>query len=130
MLKFRTYWWSLGVALIALITALSLLPIRGPDIGIDNGDKLNHAFAYIVLMLYFGQLVGGGWRRRLLVVSALLGYGILIECLQALLPPRTAELADLAANLTGMAIGWLLLGSALGRILTAIEIRVIGKPSL
>lgn len=130
MIRFRTFWWSMGIALVALITALSLLPIRGPDLAIDNGDKLNHAFAYIVLMLYFGQLVGGGWRRRLWVLSALLGYGILIECLQALLPFRTAELADLAANVTGMAIGWLLLGSALGRILTAIEIRVIGKPSL
>lgn len=117
-------WWSLGFALLALITALSLLPIRGPDLDLPNSDKLNHALAYSVLMLYFGQLVGGGWRRRLGVAGGLFAYGIAIELLQSQLPPRTAELADLAANLSGMMIGALLLQTALGRLLLAIEQRL------
>lgn len=114
-------WWSLGFALLALVTALSLLPIRGPDLDLPNSDKLHHAFAYSVLMLYFGQLVGGGWRRRLGVVGGLLAYGITIELLQSQLPPRTAELADLAANLGGMGLGALLLQTRLGRLLLAVE---------
>jgi VanZ family protein len=123
-------WWSLGFALLALITALSLLPIRGPDLDLPNSDKLNHALAYSVLMLYFGQLVGGGWRRRLAVAAGLLAYGIAIELLQSQLPPRTAELADLAANIGGMAIGALLLRTALGRLLLTIEGRLPGRTRL
>ncbi len=123
-------WWSLGFALLALITALSLLPIRGPDLDLPNSDKLHHAFAYSVLMLYFGQLVGGNWQRRLAVAGGLLAYGIMIELLQSQLPPRTAELADLAANIGGMAIGALLLQTALGRLLLTIEGRLPGRTRL
>ena len=129
-MKMRTLWWSLGFLLIALITALSLLPIRGPDLDIPSGDKLNHALAYIVLTLYFGQLVGTAVRRRLLVIAALIAYGVTIELLQSMLPPRTAELADLGANLVGMAIGWGLLGSPLGRVLIRIESRLTRGSSL
>lgn len=124
MPRLRTLWWSLGFALLALVTALSLLPIRGPDYDLPNSDKLNHALAYVVLMLYFGQLVGTAVRPRVVVTGALISFGIAIELLQSMLPPRTAELADLAANLTGMAIGWLLLPTALGRTLSAIEQRL------
>lgn len=121
----RTLWWSLGIILLAAITALSLLPIRGPDMDLPNSDKLNHVFAYVVLMLYFGQLVGGGIRRRLGVVAALIGYGALIEGLQSVMPPRSAEWADLAADVVGIGIGWLLLRSALGRALVEIDRRLI-----
>jgi VanZ family protein len=117
----RTLWWSLGGALLALITALSLLPIRGPDLDLPNSDKLNHAIAYLVLMLYFGQLVGAQRRSRATVAAALIGYGIAIELLQALLPLRVAELADLAANAAGIALGLLLLRTPIGGALVAIE---------
>ncbi len=124
MPKRLSLWWSLGICLLALITALSLLPLRGPQIDLPNSDKLNHAFAYVVLMLYFGQLVGNHLRRRLWVAVALIGYGAAIECLQSVMPPRTAEWADLAADLVGIAIGWLLLRSVLGLTLVVIEERL------
>ena len=130
MPKLRTLWWSLGFCLLALITALSLLPLRGPQIDLPSSDKLNHALAYIVLMLYFGQLVGNQPRRRLWVATALIGYGAAIECLQSVMPPRTAEWADLAADLVGIAIGWLLLRSALGRTLVSFERRFARSPTL
>jgi len=121
MPKLLTLWWSLGACLLALITALSLLPLSGPQIDLPNSDKLNHLIAYVVLMLYFWQLVGNQPRRRLWVAAALIGYGAAIECLQSVMPPRTDEWADLAADLVGIAIGWLLLRSALGRLLAGIE---------
>ena len=130
MPKLLPLWWSLGICLLALITALSLLPLRGPQIDLPSSDKLNHAFAYIVLMLYFGQLVGNDLRRRLWVVVALIGYGALIECLQSVMPPRSAEWADLAADLVGIAIGWLLLRSPLGRTLVAFEQRLARSGTL
>lgn len=119
MLAHRPLWWTLGVLLLALIAALSLLPLRGPDLGVPVSDKFNHALAYTVLMLYFGQLA----RRRLAVVAGLLAYGVAIEALQSLLPPRSAEFADLVANCVGMGLGALLLRGAPGRSLAAIEAR-------
>lgn len=116
----RILWWTLGALLLAGIAALSLLPIRGPDIDLPNSDKFNHALAYMVLMWYFGQLA----RCRLAVAGGLLAYGMSIELLQSMLPPRSAELADLVANLVGMLIGSLLLRTAGGRTLLAIEARL------
>lgn len=123
MPKLLKLWWSLGVCLVALITALSLLPMGGPSLDIPSSDKINHAFAYVVMMLYFGQLVGDDLRRRLWVVALLIVYGAAIECLQSLTPARTAEWADLGADLVGIAIGWLLLRTVLGQTLVVIEER-------
>lgn len=120
MLAHRPLWWTLGALLLAAIAALSLLPLRGPELGIPASDKLHHALAYTLLMLYFGQLA----QSRLRVVTGLFGYGIAIELLQSQLPPRSAELADLAANAAGIGIGALLLRTALGRSLTAVERRL------
>lgn len=121
MPKYRTLWWSIGILLLVAITLLSLLPIGGPDIDLPNSDKLNHMFAYVVLMLYFGQLVGSEGHRRLWLAVALFGYGAAIEGVQSLTPQRSAEWADLAADVIGIGIGWLLLRSALGRLLASIE---------
>lgn len=125
MLALRPLWWTLGVLLLGAIAALSLLPLRGPDLGLPVSDKLNHALAYTVLMLYFGQLA----RRRLAVVAGLLAYGIAIEGLQSLLPPRSAEFADLLANCVGMGLGALLLRGPPGRALAAIEARFGARSS-
>lgn len=123
MPKLRPLWWSLGIVLLLAIAALSLLSIRGPDLHLPNSDKLNHALAYCVLTVYFGQLVGTEWRRRAVVVGSLIGYGIAIELLQALTPTRVAEVADLVANAAGIGLGLLLLRTPLSRLLIAIERR-------
>ncbi len=122
----RRLWWSLGIALLLVITALSLMPLGGPVIDLPSSDKLLHAFAYVVLTLYFGELIGGGMRGLGRVVVGLLAYGVAIELLQMLSPPRSAELADLVANLAGMLIGALLLGTPLGRGLRMFE-RLLGR---
>ncbi len=125
-LRLHRLWWVLGGLLLLSIAALSLLPIRGPDLGLPQGDKWHHAFAYLVLTLYFGQLVATGWRTRFVLVLGLLGYGIAIELAQSFTPARQAELADLAANALGIAIGLVLLSSPLGRALAAIDARLSG----
>ncbi|GMU44309.1 MAG: hypothetical protein AMXMBFR25_22950 [Lysobacterales bacterium] len=109
-----------------MIAALSLLPVRGPDLHLPNADKLHHALAYAVLMLYFGQLT----RRRALIAAALIGYGIAIELLQSQMPSRSAELVDLLANLVGMGFGALLLRSPAGRWLNAVDARLVGRRKL
>ena len=83
---------------------LSLMPIeiRVPSTG---WDKTNHLSAFSTLALL------GLWRfpgRVKTVLSGLLGYGALIECLQALTPYRFAEWLDLLADALGLALGWVL----------------------
>lgn len=105
--------WAFGVLLLAAIAALSLLPLSGPTLDVPNADKLHHALAYVCMTLYFGQLT-----TVPRMFGLLLGYGIGIELLQAQMPPRQAELADLLANLVGIGIGVALLRTRLGNALT------------
>ena len=114
------------MALLGLISILSLMPLNGPVIDLPSSDKLLHAFAYVVLTLYFGELVGGGSRGLVRVCCGLLAFGIGIELLQSMAPPRSAELADLVANMAGMLIGALLLRSPFGRVLALVE-RMLGR---
>lgn len=125
-LRLQRLWWVLGGLLLLSIAALSLLPIAGPDLGLPQGDKGQHALAYLVLTLYFGQILGADWHSRFGLVLGLFGYGMAIELAQSFTPARQAELADLAANALGMAMGLLLLASPLGRALAAIDERLSG----
>jgi|CXWL01.1.fsa_nt_gi VanZ family protein len=124
--RLRALWWTLGFVLLTVISVLSLMPLNGPVIDLPSSDKLLHALAYSVLTVYFGALVGTRGAALAKVIAGLIAYGIAIELAQSMLPPRSAELADLAANLTGMAIGALLLRTRLGRVLWGIE-RVVGR---
>lgn len=119
-------WRTLGGLLLLVVAALSLLPISGPDLHVPQGDKWNHLLAYGVLTLYFGQLVEAHGRARFVLVLGLLGYGIAIELAQSFTAARHAELADLAANALGIALGLLLLASPLGRSLSVIDARISG----
>jgi VanZ family protein len=125
MLAHTRLWWTLGIALIALITLLSLLPLRGPPMHLPNGDKLNHLLAYVLLTTWFGQLLPASVRARAGLLLALVAYGASIEGLQSLTGYRSAEWADMAANITGMVLGLGLLRTRLGHTLRAIETRFL-----
>lgn len=112
----RTGWWGLGMGLIVLITVLSLMPMGPPPVQIPNGDKLNHALAYITLTWWFGQLHSRRLRARIGLVLALLGYGVGIELAQSLTSYRSADAADLVANAVGIALGLLVLRTPAGRL--------------
>lgn len=125
-LRWRRLWWTLGVLLLLVISVLSLMPLDGPVLDLPSSDKLLHAIAYVVLTLYFGQLAGPRGVGLARVLAGLLAYGIAIELLQSISPPRGAELGDLVANLCGMALGALLLRTPLGALLGAVE-RVVER---
>ena len=122
------FWWTLGGLLLALISVLSLIPLQGPQLGIENADKLNHAFAYVLLTTLFGQLTHPDWRGRARLLGALLAYGICIEGLQSLTRYRSAEWHDLLANLCGMLVGVLLLGTRARGSLRALERCIVRGP--
>lgn len=96
----RTCRWLFAVCVTAIL-ALSLLP-PGTPMPKTGWDKVDHVFAFATLaLLGMGAFPG----RLRLLLPALLAFGVLIECLQALTPHRQASGVDILADAIGIAIG-------------------------
>ncbi|MBD3610763.1 MAG: VanZ family protein [Gammaproteobacteria bacterium] len=121
-LKYYSLWWWLGWLFVAVIIVLSLMPAPPAVPGLS--DKVEHAFAYALLMSWFGQL-------GKLSVKWIIGWasmGVAIEIMQGLSGYRYFDYYDMVANSTGVLIGWLLLKSHKLQYLFFIEHLVsIGK---
>ena len=99
-------WWKAGGYLLILtVIVLSLVP-HGPEIDIEQGDKLGHFMAYGSLMFWFSQLEVS--RKRLLWALAFVAMGIGLELLQSLTTYRSYDPMDMAANTAGVILGGLL----------------------
>ena len=111
-LEHRHLWFCLGLVLAAMIAATSLLPASDlPDIGLP--DKIEHALAYTLLAFWFASVVV---RRDFLpLIVALVAFGGLIELAQEWMHlGRSAELADLLADVAGITVGVALAATPLG----------------
>jgi VanZ family protein len=80
---------------------------------VSIGDKLQHAGAYFLLMVWFAGL----YRRGLhpIIAAVLLLLGIALDMLQGTTRTRSFDLKDIAADAVGIAVGlvlsyWLLEG--------------------
>ncbi len=97
------------VLLLAAVCALSFHP--APPTGMDTGwDKANHLLAFVALTLLAEAGFWSAWtpaQRRLRVALGLLAFGLFIEVVQAGIPSRSAEAADLLADALGIALGLL-----------------------
>ena len=101
----RAGWRLLFVLTVLAVAWLAFTP-HPPPRATTGWDKANHALAFCAMAL----AALGGWPRApgWAVPAALLGYGVLIECVQAVVPGRSAEWADLLADAAGIALGLLL----------------------
>lgn len=105
-MKYRAAWLAAGGLLIALICYLSLIPSPPSPMRFPHADKLEHLAAYAALMGWFCQIYHTpGERLRLALAFTALGAAV--EILQGLSGYRTAEFADLLADMAGIALGWL-----------------------
>lgn len=104
-LRYAHVWATLGALLLAVILVLALVPEPG-QLPIDYNDKVAHAFAFFALMLWFSGVVE--MRRLPMLAICLVAYGVLIELLQGLTVTRQPELLDLAADVVGILLGWIL----------------------
>lgn len=117
-MKLRTIWLALGCVWIATLFYLSLTPHPPEPFSFAGADKVEHATAYCLLMLWFCQLQV----RRIWLATALIATGVGIEIVQGLTGYRYFEYADMFANAAGMLIGWAFAQTRLGRILELLEI--------
>lgn len=104
ILALRGAWRLALVALLLSISGLALSPAPPPSL--DSGwDKLNHLAAFAALALAASFSMAASLRHAGLAALALLAYGGLIELLQARMPPRQGEWADLLADALGILLG-------------------------
>lgn len=98
---------ALGILLLSTVFAS---PIQVEGVG--HLDKIEHAFAYLVLTISFqfafykiGQL---STRKRVVVMVLAAIYGVSLEIVQfTLFPNRFFDLFDALANLTGAFVGFI-----------------------
>jgi hypothetical protein len=104
-LRYPWAWWSCGWLLVIGISIGSLIPGDYlPDFSIR--DKLLHAGAYGLLMLWFAGLYR---RERHWIIAALIfALGFALDLAQAGTSSRSFELADVAANAGGILVGFAL----------------------
>lgn len=115
-------WRGVGRALILASITVALLPAP-PGMGrIAFGDKIAHAVAFALLMLWYAQIYAGH-RDRVRCASGLAAVGFAIELLQSLVPYRSADGWDLVADCVGVAIGLLLARTRLGNLLNRFEVQ-------
>ena len=120
-IRFKALWFFTGVALVALVVYLSLTssPV---DTGLDfpYQDKLYHAFAYFVLMAWFGQIYHTTLQRIVFAVFFVV-LGFTMEYMQSFDPNRMAEFADMVANTAGVFIGYVVTATGLKNTLLNFE---------
>ncbi len=98
-------------AYAAFVAFLSVIPTT-PLPSATHLDKLVHVWEYLVFAWLFTQVIRHNELRapeyRWLAWMFALSYGLLMELIQAMLPWRSADWADVLSNALGAALGiWL-----------------------
>jgi VanZ family protein len=120
MHKLRKPWLALGWLWVAVIAYLSLIPSPPEPVRFPGIDKLEHALAYCLLMLWFCQVYVRR-TQRLFVAGLLIAQGVIMEFLQEMTGYRYFEFADMVANTTGVMLGWVWARTGLGNFGRALE---------
>lgn len=105
-LRWHLRWLTAGWVMVVAVVLLSLTPNLPFKVNVSNIDKLEHAFAYLVLMAWFGGLSPRAVHRW--VALGLLVLGALIEVAQGFSGYRSADHRDLLADGLGIAFGWII----------------------
>jgi len=126
MNKLRWTWLALGWLGVAAIFYLSLMPHPPEPVHFWNADKLEHALAYCLLMLWFCQVYRQR-RPRLMLAMLLVAMGALIEYMQRETGYRFFDYADMLSNATGVLVGWAWARTGLGRVFAYFEYHVAKK---
>jgi VanZ family protein len=109
---------------VAALVYVSLTPNPPEPVRFLNADKLEHALAYCLLMLWFCQVYVRR-TQRLFAGALLVAMGVAMEFLQGMTGYRSFEYADMLANSIGVLLGWAWARTALGRIGRALETRFL-----
>jgi VanZ family protein len=112
--RWRRHWQLLLLAFALISAYFAFVPVA-PRVAVSLGDKLNHLAAFAAMGLAAALAQPASWRHHRTAAVGLVAYGAFIEIVQSALPTRSADAADLLADILGAAAG-LLLVAALRRV--------------
>lgn len=104
MIRPSRYWLGLCLFLALVICGLAFDP-KPPQFAEIANDKVNHLLAFASLGFTGALSRQPGWRGMAAVAVALVAFGGFIEIVQAFIPGRAGEWADVVADSVGIAIG-------------------------
>ena len=122
-LRLFRWWAALGLAMLAVVVAGSLLNISQP-VQVENIDKLHHLVAYGAMMYWWGMVQPQ--RRRWWLVG-LVGLGVALEYAQSLTPYRTLDVRDMAFNAIGVMLALLALQSPAAGLLAWFDRKISNR---
>jgi VanZ family protein len=125
-LTFRPLWLLLGWALVLAIIYESLTPAP-VDLPVEQGDKVLHASAYLVLMSWFSNIYEGA-RDRVICAAGCIALGVGLEFAQLMTVTRTFDVLDMAAGAAGVLIALILAPPRLPNYLHLVERIVAARP--
>jgi VanZ family protein len=112
-LRHPRFWLALGWVFVALATLASIVPIQKLPTPPGLNDKVEHVAGYALLALWFAGIYPRS--RYPWIAGSLFVMGLAIEWLQGAMHwGRSADLHDVIANVTGIAVGLSLAWVALG----------------
>jgi VanZ family protein len=103
----RQGWLIVGWGGVAGVIVLSLIPNPPDLVPVEQGDKVEHVVAYGMLMLWFAQVYAARGARAL-IAGLLVALGVALEYVQGWTGWREFSYGDMAADATGVALGWLI----------------------
>jgi hypothetical protein len=115
-------WLGLGRAALLLTLIVCLVPMPGPILPVEGGDKYEHAIGWFLIALWYAQLTATP-RALLARGCGFIAMGASIELLQAQTQYRSGDLLDLSANIAGIVAGVLLGLTPLRNVLATLDRR-------
>ncbi len=131
-LRHALFWQIAGMLLLLLVLLSTLLPVAWfwdsslrPPSWLRHADKWFHGAVFLMLAIWFS----GQYRRAAYwgIAVGLVAFGLFIEGCQSLVSYRSAELADLAADIAGITIGLAVAMTGLGGWSLRVENRYLAK---
>ena len=117
-LRARPVWLLLGWLLVLLVIYFSLARVS-LDAPVEHADKFEHILVYGTLMSWFTNHCV--LRACIVYAFGFVVMGVALEYVQRLTGYRTFDVADMAANVVGVAAGWVLAPPRLPGFLRAVE---------
>jgi VanZ family protein len=111
-LRYAPWWLAAAFILLALMLVISVNAPLMDAVDDITDDWVVHILGFMVITSAFCGPLQRRYQSR--IFGIFLVFGILIELVQLAIPGRTASLADMLANLAGLALAWYFLRSRYG----------------